>query len=250
MKPLYYFPVVLTLSTTLALPTALVSEFLVGGTPAAIALPRVKSGVPGSRPTTARPAGEICPQHQGIQTLLFQDQQNGKTISDRPTFFWHLSNDSRVPVQFVLVDTQSGETLIDKLFPATAAKAGIMQFTLPSDKALLPGRQYLWSVVLRCNDDPSKNPLAQGYLTRVQPSADLSRQLASTSTPTTQAELLAQQGLWYDALAVVGKGDRLKAPPAHTQFLSLLQRMGHTEVVDLEQQPLPKATRSPFYQHD
>jgi hypothetical protein len=66
---------------------------------------------------------------------------------------------------------------------------------------LVAGKQYRWQVELVCNPGkPSGNLFAESDFEVVSLQPDLRTQLAHASDPLAQANLLAQAGLWYDAL--------------------------------------------------
>jgi hypothetical protein len=147
-----------------------------------------------------------------------------------------------VPVRFTLVDTVTGSTLIDRTYETAQAKAGVMQAQLPADASeLVVGRKYLWSVALVCNpNDRSKNPVAQGQAQRVAASPELTRQLAAANSAAAKAQIYAQQGLWYDALATIwfASSSNPKDRTLQEQLLAVLTQMGQTGVAKLEKQRL------------
>jgi hypothetical protein len=188
----------------------------------------------GSRPGGTRGGCPAAPQ--AFQILLFQ-QQEGFLVSGQPRFFWYMSASTPVLARFVLLDVEESQILFEQLIKAP--KAGFLQATLPANRELLPGRKYRWSVTLVCNPSrPSENLVAQGQVQRVPVPADLARQLAGVSSDRQQAQIYAQHGFWYEALAAI-----VAARNAHPQdlaireeMLSFLERMGQTWVVRQERQ--------------
>jgi hypothetical protein len=181
-----------------------------------------------------------------VTLLIPSREQIGQTLSGHPTFFWHLSQPVSVPIQFTLVEPGVTEPLFVKQIDSP--KAGMMQQELPKDRPeLVPGRTYGWSVTLVCNARrPSANPYFYSWIERVPTTPALEQQLAEVTSQSSgnassdreRALLYAEAGLWYDALATISKAQVTNPnnPFVQTDFLSLLDQVGLSEVVRQERQ--------------
>ncbi|UBF28639.1 DUF928 domain-containing protein [Kovacikia minuta CCNUW1] len=155
----------------------------------------------------------------------------GQTISGRPTFFWY-SADTK-PVRFALVEPGIPKPILEKTVQVT--KPGIMQLELPKEVAELnTGKEYRWSVSIICNPNrPSNDTFTQAFIERVALDPELTKQLAATQSPQDRARILAQTGLWYDALATLAQASAVK-PSAQNDLLLLLDQAGLTEITARE----------------
>jgi hypothetical protein len=72
-----------------------------------------------------------CPGFDAWLTLLIPSpNQVGQTTSGHPTFFWYLSNNMSVPIEFTLREENVDQPLFVKRIEMP--KAGIMQMKMPS----------------------------------------------------------------------------------------------------------------------
>lgn len=173
-------------------------------------------------------------------TLLAPNNDDGLTTSGHPTFFWHLSNSVSMPVELTVV--KPGEPTPVFVQQIEAPAAGILQVTMPEDlPELAPGGRYRWSVALICNPNRrSGDVIAQAWIERVAVTPGLAAQLEAATSELQQAEVYAQEGLWYDTLAAFAAAQA--AQPDDQAILqdrlSLLEQVGLTEVAEQERQRL------------
>jgi hypothetical protein len=129
--------------------------------------------------------------------------QGATTVSAYPTFFWYVAA-TTAPLEFMLMDEQ-GQELYKTEFK-TNGEAGIISLSLPQTANLPPlevDKPYRWSFALLCDQqDQSANIVMNGWVQRVQPSADLSRQL-STATAEEKSAIYAANGIWHEAIATL-----------------------------------------------
>lgn len=165
-------------------------------------------------------------------TLLVPNDHTGQTISGRPTFFWHVSNKTSVPVELALVEPGVTKPLFVQQMQVQ--KPGIMQVQLPQNAPeLVTGHKYRWSVSLLCNPNrPSSNVFVQSWIERVAAKPELTQKLLNTQSELERARIYAASGLWYDALAGISAAENVQVR------LSLLRQVGLNQVVLQEQQNL------------
>ncbi len=181
-------------------------------------------------------------------TLLVPNDHTGQTISGRPTFFWHVSGSTSVPVEFALVEPGVTKPLFVQRMQVE--KRGIMQVQLPQDAPeLVSGRKYRWSVSLLCNPNrPSSNVFVQSWIERVAAKPELTQKLLNAQSELERARIYAASGLWYDALTGVSAADNanpsdmpsgtLRDRAISQARLSLLRQVGLNQVVVQERQNL------------
>lgn len=154
-----------------------------------------------STPTGTRRGG--CFDSETSPFILAPSNFVGITAESRPTFTWFLPNDESVPVEFSFyrLGTAGSDDL--KHIETLTYEAGINQYQLPLEVELEPGERYLWQLVLYCN--PNRPSTALVYEAEVDfvPILENSIQIVDMAVHE-QAQLLAEAGYWYDAIATLG----------------------------------------------
>jgi hypothetical protein len=162
--------------------------------------------------TGAGTRGE-CPINESMKGILTAFappnpkslEEQDRTASDHPTFFWYLSNQQAVPIRFTLIEKipgkPGGKTLVNK--ELNSKPTGLMHYTLPSS---LPGlatdRDYYWTVSLECNPDrPDSFVILKFWFKRVPLTAEQASQVAAATSEQERARVYAKLGYWYDAVS-------------------------------------------------
>ncbi|MEO0375331.1 MAG: DUF928 domain-containing protein [Cyanobacteria bacterium P01_A01_bin.17] len=133
------------------------------------------------------------------------------TTAAYPTFHWYMpTNNPHPAAQFTLYKVTNIEPVIEQAevfstrFQITN-EAGVASFKLPAEamvSALEMNQDYHWQINLLClneDDEYVTNQYAEGWITRIQRSSELTQKLAQAK-PTAQIDIFAEEGLWYDAL--------------------------------------------------
>jgi hypothetical protein len=174
------------------------------------------------------------------------------TIAPHPTFHWYLPQNNTHPVaQFVLYKVTRLDPVIEEVqvfstqFQPTQ-QAGIASLMLPA-AAMVPalevGQDYRWQVQLLCLDQDEEyvvNQVAAGWITRVKPSRDLTDKL-NRSNPVARIDILAAEGLWYDALTQLMALRRQN--PRDKRLQQEWQTLFNAQDVQLSDIPPPMMTR-------
>ncbi|AFZ18392.1 DUF928 domain-containing protein [Allocoleopsis franciscana] len=168
--------------------------------------------------------------------LLVPDDHTGQTLSGHPTFFWYVSEIPEEPVEFALVESGVAQPIFVQQLQLE--KAGIIRLKMPKNlPALVPGKEYRWSVSLVSNANRrSSDTVAQSWIKRVAETPALKQQLATAKSDRDRASIYAEAGLWYDAINILLKAQSTNSTDRsiHEAFLSLLDRAGLTEVAEQE----------------
>lgn len=142
---------------------------------------------------------------QGALTALAPLGHTGQTTATHPTFTWYVPENQSYPIEFVLYSYVSNRKLIplEQSRVKLQSKQGIMQYSLPaSQTGLSVGQNYLWQVALLCNpSSPDKDQVLRTDVEVVATPATLPAALAKTADHSQRANLYAEAGFWYDALA-------------------------------------------------
>lgn len=138
---------------------------------------------------------DSCIATKDFPQLLAPKNHIAVTASARPNLLIDFPTTFEVPVLMILSDRQGKVWYQEQI----QAKFGISRLQLPKQEQQLPEGNYYWTVVIQCRSELALNPYA-----RVEfqyRSLNLSPRLKSDPI------LLAEQGLWYDAIALAYRQD-------------------------------------------
>lgn len=127
----------------------------------------------------------------------------GKTTQSHPTFYWSKTGGGNVPLEISLMEYLPKTQQLVVLHRTTLnSQNNIDRFTMPQTwTGLEPGKTYAWQVVALCGN-PSANPYLRASIQRVNSPAPKHTKMVE------QIKYLANQGVWYDALALaIESGD-------------------------------------------
>jgi hypothetical protein len=158
-------------------------------------------GAPGGRVGgasrgTIRPAAPLP-----IIDLLAPEDHTGLTTSATPTLYFRVPRRVNDPMRLTISAPRQPLPIIEASIPSPPA-AGIYAVRLADYRVRLePGIVYTWSVsVILTPGAPSRDIVASASLLRVSADPRLD-DAVGTASPARRAALLADAGLWYDAVA-------------------------------------------------
>jgi hypothetical protein len=156
----------------------------------------------------------------------------GQTVNAQPNLYWFLEKDSETRVDFTLIDEESVSPLLE-ITMAGPLHGGVHTVRLADHGiSLEPGRWYEWSVaVVAGGRDPAEDRISRGFITRVAMPPGLPQQLEERG-PEQAVNLLAESGLWYDAITTLSlaiDGEQPE-PPLRQARAALLEQVGLTPV--------------------
>jgi hypothetical protein len=133
------------------------------------------------------------------------------TTREQPALFWFQSKQANAKLELTLIEPGKPQPLLALGSPS--AKPGIHRILLSNHGVkLAPNVKYKWTVSLVPNPTSrSLDVVASGMVKRVEPSKELTHQLAAAS-PSDRPSIYAQAGIWYDALEAIS--DEIDAHPA------------------------------------
>jgi hypothetical protein len=175
--------------------------------------------------------GGGCPQDVralgGCVIPLMPTNGEGVTITERPTFFIYLSENSAKEVFFSLVDENNKNHYQTRI--PLSGKSGIVQFTLPENApALEVGKNYRWAfIVVGEQGLRPDSPGVQGKIRRIQPDSGLQTQLQNL-TPIERAALYNKNGIWYETVVSLAQARKLNPTDASLvgEWEKLLKSVG------------------------
>ena len=146
--------------------------------------------------------------------LIAPDGESGETTEAAPTLYYSVSGPVAFPMRLTISAPWQAAPLIETVIPSPQ-RAGIHRVRLARYGVRLDeGIVYTWSISAVVNPaEPSRDVVASASLLRV--AADPATEAAARSaSPGARAAVLAQAGLWYDAVAAAadaGSADRNRA---------------------------------------
>ena len=162
--------------------------------------------------------------------LLAPADHAGQTVSATPTLYYFVSRPVAWPMQLTISAPLQPAPILEVTIPSARAP-GIYPLRLADYRTPLePGIVYTWSVSIIL--DPrawSRNIVASAPILRAPP--NLATDRAASATGGRQAEMLAQTGLWYDAVAAAFNDE---ASGRHSGLDRLMKQVGLTEATHFE----------------
>ena len=155
--------------------------------------------------------------------LLAPEGHAGLTTSPTPTLYFFVSQPVGWPTQFTISAPGRPSPLVEVNIPAPSA-AGIYAVRMADYHVRLePGVVYTWSISVILNPrSRSRDIVASASLLRTEPDPAVGSALSGASE-SRRAVLLAQAGLWYDAVAAAAD---LKTVDRHAALDALMDGVG------------------------
>ncbi len=188
-------------------------------------IPPSSLGIPGNRAQGGGTRG--CQPYQGIAALVPLSPQKiawGQTIANRPTVWLNIPQGLAKDLSIeIAVREQNGKPVAKQLLTTkNQIPAGSIGVSFPPATVLQLDRTYRWEVAVYCdNAERIDSPLVvQGQIQRIAAPS----QLSTAKTPLEMAQILAENGIWYDAISQLG--NRLattKEPQLTTAWSELLK---------------------------
>ncbi|NEZ58972.1 DUF928 domain-containing protein [Adonisia turfae] len=146
------------------------------------------------------------------------DRSNLLTTKSNPTLAWHVS--TTMPVSMTL--HVSDPALATPIYSQTIEleKTATVSVTLPEDNRLALHKKYRWTVFVSCPGDHHAEISARSFVEHInRESLDVSN-LSSLE----RASTYANQGIWYDAIAVLLAARSQGVTDAETMVQTLLEQ--------------------------
>lgn len=184
----------------------------------------VRFEAPGESAPATTASGGTRTEAQALRALL-PTTRYGRTVAARPTFFVYVPPTAAKEVFFSLQDERRNQVYQTVL--KISGKGGIVSFTLPEDAPELEiGKNYVWffAPIQPGGILQPDNYGAIGWIRRVESQTAQN----ANKTPLQLATEYAQQGIWYDTVAILAAA-KLAQPENATlasEWNDLLQEVG------------------------
>jgi Domain of Unknown Function (DUF928) len=155
--------------------------------------------------------------------LLSPDGHTGLTTSATPTLYFFVSQPSAWPTQFTISTAAQPNPILEVNIPAPRQRGIYSVRTADYHIRLEPGVVYTWSVSVILNPKArSRDIVASASLLRTAADPVLTASLLA-APPHRRAVLLAQAGLWYDAVTTAADLDQRRALDALMNDVGLFE---------------------------
>lgn len=176
-------------------------------------------------------------------TILASHSYIGRTISRHPTFAWFVPPDSIAKqMEFAIYEWVPNSKPKEVRTKSLRSSPGVMKLSpfSNSELGLQPGKEYFWQVVVHCDlDNPSGDLVSRASLEVVEmPTTIVQDKLNKAVNSVDKANIYAEAGFWYDALA-----EALKSVPASKLGelgASLLNDLANVETLAIAPELTPK----------
>jgi hypothetical protein len=188
-------------------------------------------GAPGGRVGGAS-RGATAAQPLSIE-LIAPDGHSGLTMNPSPTLYYFVSRAVSQPMTLTISAPAQAKPVIETSIQPPRS-AGVQPVRLADYRVQLqPGANYSWSISLGVDPSaPSRDIVATASIMRIasDPAVDNAARAAS---PQRRAAVLAQAGLWYDAVAAAADAE---ASDRHAALDALLDQVGLSEPASVDRQ--------------
>ena len=189
------------------------------------------TGIAATRGTCSPASDNSEKANSATLTALAPYGHVGQSAATNPIFTWYISDRESYPVEFWLYESDpAGYQGKGKQVYQTrlSSSAGITTHSLPTEVSLVPGQTYIWQVAIICNPNSLSQSLVVNNrveIVEIDPTA--TSQLDSTDDLVTKADIYANSGLWYDAIAEVAASPN--DPQARDATIKLISQLAATE---------------------
>ncbi|MFB2921003.1 MULTISPECIES: DUF928 domain-containing protein [Aerosakkonema] len=138
-------------------------------------------------------------------TALIPISNSGKTVSERPTFWFHVPYSVKeAPSGEFVLQEEGGKDVYRTSFTLPGTP-GFVSLSIPSTKAPLEiNKWYRWYFKLYCEAQKTSSPIfVEGWVQRVELTPDLEKQLKAAAPK--EYTVYTSNSLWYDAVASLAK---------------------------------------------
>ncbi len=138
-------------------------------------------------------------------TALVPISNSGKTVAERPTFWFHVPYTVKeAPSGEFVLQEEGGKDVYRTAFTLPGTP-GFVSLSIPSIKAPLEiNKWYRWYFKLYCEAEKTSTPIfVEGWVQRVELTPDLEKQLKAAASR--EYTVYTSNSLWYDAVASMAK---------------------------------------------
>jgi hypothetical protein len=155
------------------------------------------------------PTGRVGAATRGIQRggpaatldLVAPQKGLGLTSIDSPTLYYMLSDGTNAPLRLTITTKGEARPLADQELPRPLSRFSSVDLSALKVR-LAPGLVYVWSVSLRLDPNVPAHDLVASALIQYQPGTPAFVTALRDAPADQRHALLAQNGYWYDEVAL------------------------------------------------
>jgi hypothetical protein len=194
-------------------------------------------------PLRGTPAGRVgggtrgATERESFSLLALAPDHIGYTVREQPCLYWFISKPTTLPVEVTVIERNGVKPALEKV--VKGPEQGGIQSVCLADHGVTLRRdvQYKWFVTLVTDaDQRSKDILAGGIISLINPSPALTGKLKGDSAGMAATAVYAEEGFWYDALETISR--LIDAAPDNVELrkqrATLLEQVGLAETTKLE----------------
>jgi Domain of Unknown Function (DUF928) len=221
MKKIFLFPTVTLISAMTVNIVDLLGNWQSGHAQTLTSTTQIKYIAPGVQEQPGEPRGRRkgggsrgpCKQYENLTALVpitktgTKDLVWGQSASPNPTFWFFVPDKltPQLPVEFVIQDEADNYVYQTKFNPLETP-VGIVSLAIKPTVPLETGKSYRWTFSVYCDPDkPSASVYVRGSITQIAINPTLKKQLEAAKTPLEKAVIFAENGIWHDALTILGE---------------------------------------------
>ena len=155
------------------------------------------------------------------------NQSSLLTAIESPTLAWHIETDTPVQMTFYLSDPNQATPLYTQTFELDNSATVSMAF--PKALKLEVDKRYRWTVSVLCPGEHQAEISARSFIERINGESLHLEGLSNTE----QARMYAEQGIWYDAIAVLLSPESQRMTNAETMAQMLLEQSQNSAGINL-----------------
>jgi len=195
-------------------------------------------GAPGAR-VGAGTRGEGL---SGPRLHVLTPNHAGMTVNAQPDLYWYVSEPVDARYQFAIIEDATLKTILETE-PTKITLAGIQKISLKDHGFKLQhGVEYQWFVSVIDEKKPGATDIvASSFIKRVEIAPRLADRLATGKLENSEkAIILAEESIWYDAIASISASIELKPQDIVLREMraGLLEQVGLQEVADYDRKIL------------
>lgn len=192
-------------------------------------------------PLLGAPKGRVSGGSRGIEdesprVLLLAPDHTGLTVQEQPTLYWFLSNPSKYPIEFTIIESATTRPVLTFMIKPPV-HAGVRSLRL-SDHGVRLKKGIRYQCFLAMVPDAykrSKDIISGGEIERIEFSDALRLKLKRAGKAGAPS-IYAEEGIWYDALSSISTliDGSPRQPFLRRQRASLLDQIGIKEAAEYE----------------
>ena len=170
----------------------------------------IGSTLSGGRRGQAAVSCHVADDATQLALVVPEEQSSLLTTTTTPTLAWNITTATPVSMTFHFSDPDLATPIYTQTLELE--KTSTVSITLPNEHSLVANKKYRWTVFVSCPGEYQTEIFARSFVEHVDREFLDITHLSSLE----QASIYAEQGIWYDAIAVLlateNPGQQMRKP--------------------------------------